>query len=684
MLKKIVMCLLALMIIMSAVPVAFAQQTVDVITNGSGGGGSGTGGGTGTGGGSGASYSAGSIVVISGRVLNNGSPLLNENVSVQVTNPGNMVVFYTDTQTDSKGYYHSMFTLPTGSFTGTYTINVNTDSASGSSTFAVTSTSKAGPALLGWIPANGSTGTPDETIPLDTKQITLVFSNNVNYFYNSSYPDMVIGVNENNEDSVSIYKGDSNTPVAFKVDLISCDAESTGNVSYYDVVSSDQMVAEAKKAIKLNLLESLAADTVYKVVISKDLCSNNGTKMGKDVVVAFKTESQGTGVIIPGGGGTTIPPVPSAIPAADLGNVTNNGSAATLQMDAAKAEAILNDTSVNTLAIDVSQMTTDNNMGKIVQLPAQTVDLAKSLNKPFAIVDGGMTMFIPAEALISGKEMTFSTQLTANPTASNVPEEVKQKAVYTFGATTGGVPIHNFQKEIILSLAVPEGVTNPEKLGVYYLNETSGQWEYVGGRILNGKLVFKTGHFSTFLIAESIKTFTDITKNWARNDIEIMVARHIVKGVSDNSFAPSNSITRAEFAALLVRVLKLSDVSEAAAFKDVKGSEWYAADVEKAAKAGIILGSSGCFRPADKITRQEMAVMIQRAYSYAGGSADTLTELSFTDKSKISTWAVNAVKVVYSIGVIRGRPNGSFGPLDNANRAEAAVMLKILMDKAGI
>lgn len=162
------------------------------------------------------------------------------------------------------------------------------------------------------------------------------------------------------------------------------------------------------------------------------------------------------------------------------------------------------------------------------------------------------------------------------------------------------------------------------------------------------------------------------------------MARHIVNGFDDNVFAPNNSITRAEFAAMLTRVLKLEEDTGESAFQDVSGNEWYAGDVKKAAKAGIIKGWEGKFRPGDKISRQELAVMIHRAYLYAGGKVNVLKEKTFSDKKSIRTWAGEAVKSVYTLGIVKGSPDGSFGPLDNATRVEGVVMLKALMNKTGL
>lgn len=349
-----------------------------------------------------------------------------------------------------------------------------------------------------------------------------------------------------------------------------------------------------------------------------------------------------------------------------------------------KAADLLKDAAQSELVINLSQVTAEPGQSKAVQLPAEVIDLAKAANKPIVIQDSGLKIVIPSEVLIQGQNMTFSTTQVSSQTVASAPGHVENKAVYSFDAWAGETAIHNFTKSITITLPIPAGVTELGKLGVYYLNETTGQWDYVGGRIVDGKLEFNTNHFSKYMVAESWKTFGDLASHWAKSDIEVMVARNVINGTGANTFAPQNNITRAEFAALLSRVLKLSDAADEGTFKDITGSEWYANDVKKAAKAGIIQGSNGNFHPGDPVTRQEMAVMINRAYSYAGGKIGTLTDLAFTDKGSISAWANDAVQSVYTLGIINGYPDGSFGALGHATRAEGTVMLKTFMDKLGL
>lgn len=182
-------------------------------------------------------------------------------------------------------------------------------------------------------------------------------------------------------------------------------------------------------------------------------------------------------------------------------------------------------------------------------------------------------------------------------------------------------------------------------------------------------------------VTPSAVMFKDMENHWAKKDVEEMAARKLVNGVDAENFAPQNPVTRAQFAALLSRALKLTDSAVAASFTDVKEGAWYEKEVNAAAKAGIVMGADQMFRPEDKITRQEMALMIMRAYTFAGGKAVEKKEMTFTDKEMISSWAVEGVQNAYSLGILKGNPAGAFEPMKNATRAESVVVLKGLLDK---
>ena len=160
-----------------------------------------------------------------------------------------------------------------------------------------------------------------------------------------------------------------------------------------------------------------------------------------------------------------------------------------------------------------------------------------------------------------------------------------------------------------------------------------------------------------------------------------MADKGIVSGVSDTTFEPDRSITRAEFAALMARALKLTAANDDAVFTDVSRDAWYKEAVSAAAAAGLIVGYDGQFRPNDTITREEMAVVIMKAYQFLG-KAPLKGKLSqFADKDVISAWAVDYVDGAVSSGLISGMTSDTFAPAENATRAQVASLIKRLLNQ---
>ena len=148
----------------------------------------------------------------------------------------------------------------------------------------------------------------------------------------------------------------------------------------------------------------------------------------------------------------------------------------------------------------------------------------------------------------------------------------------------------------------------------------------------------------------------------------------IVTG-DDNGLRLKDSISRAEFVALLVRALNLETTGNTVEFTDVSDADWYAQYVKIASSNGIAGGADGMFRPNDTITREEMCKMLV----LASGNVAEETQTSFADYNIISDWAKGYVSKAASLGLMNGMDEGKFNPKGNALREQAfAVIYRIL------
>jgi len=163
--------------------------------------------------------------------------------------------------------------------------------------------------------------------------------------------------------------------------------------------------------------------------------------------------------------------------------------------------------------------------------------------------------------------------------------------------------------------------------------------------------------------------------------LSVLAARHVIRGKTSDRFAPNDAVTRAEFAALIARALGLR-ASAAAPFRDVARDAWYADAVSAVHEAGIAAGrSADVFDPHATITREEMAVMIVRAYLHVTGREMPQTDGAayFADRSELHEWSAAYVDAAYSLGLVRGKPDRRFAPGDVSTRAESAQMILNLL-----
>lgn len=168
-------------------------------------------------------------------------------------------------------------------------------------------------------------------------------------------------------------------------------------------------------------------------------------------------------------------------------------------------------------------------------------------------------------------------------------------------------------------------------------------------------------------------SFTDINGHWAEKSINMLADLGYINGFDDNTFRPEEKVTRAQFVKMIADEKGIAPSGGEQIFKDVPADAWYAPYANAAYAAGIVNGDDdGNFNPSSEITRQEMAVMLMRAYSIAPDGAN---ELSFADASSIADWAAEAVAALSSNGIINGFDDNTFRPIGSATRAQAATVL---------
>lgn len=180
--------------------------------------------------------------------------------------------------------------------------------------------------------------------------------------------------------------------------------------------------------------------------------------------------------------------------------------------------------------------------------------------------------------------------------------------------------------------------------------------------------------------AESPKTseanFSDTVNHWAKEPINYVVSKGYFKGVGGNRFAPERSITRADFVTVLGRMAGIDQSKFTKnVFKDVSGG-YYGAHVNWAAENGIVQGvGNGKFAPKRPITREEMAVMMNKFLRVTNKQLAEKESKVFTDGGTIAPWAKESVRTMAKKGIVKGMEDGSFRPKSGFTRAQVAQVL---------
>ena len=259
-----------------------------------------------------------------------------------------------------------------------------------------------------------------------------------------------------------------------------------------------------------------------------------------------------------------------------------------------------------------------------------------------------------------------------------------QKADGSFAHTAGGTGSNQMASEQGLYGIVAAMRTLDGKNSLYRMSDCtirlSGKTAAIG---LPGKHIDVQ---KTSIIAAGT-TFADISSHENRAAIEALADRGIVAGYDANTFGPNDTMTRAQFAAMVVRALGLP-LQKVDVFTDIAPDAWHASFVGSAYTYGITNGKTATsFDPNGTITRQEAAVMVARAATLCGMNTELdvtairNTLAQFGDYVTLGTWAQESIAFCYREDIL-DQSNLDVEPQRPILRCEMAQMLYNLMDSA--
>lgn len=170
--------------------------------------------------------------------------------------------------------------------------------------------------------------------------------------------------------------------------------------------------------------------------------------------------------------------------------------------------------------------------------------------------------------------------------------------------------------------------------------------------------------------------------DWFYNDVKYVYEKGMMAGTAADVFAPNATTTRAMIVTILYRLEGSPAVTGTSAFVDVPAGQWYTDAVNWAAANQIVKGTSATtFAPNDSITREQMAAILYRYAQYKGYDVTKKADLSgYSDNSQVSAYAKDALAWANAAKLINGVTNTTLAPQGNATRAQVSAILHRFCD----
>jgi hypothetical protein len=366
-----------------------------------------------------------------------------------------------------------------------------------------------------------------------------------------------------------------------------------------------------------------------------------------------------------------------------MGDAVSYVTTATVQADSIQTPTPAITTPIYAGAASVSGTSADNasisltvNNGAV-----QTAPAGSSGNWTVTVPTLNTNDAISVTALVAGDTVSQAATATVQADSVQTPTPAITTPIYAGATSVSGTSADSAS----ISLTVNNGAVQTVTAG------SSGNWTVTvpalntNGTISVTALVagdtVSQAATATVQSMSTVPVFSDVpTSYWAYDAINSLSVKDIVSGYPDGTFKPDASITRAEFATMLVKALGLNTAGSTGQFTDVTTGDWCYGSVNTAVYASLTSGiGDHLFSPNDPITREQMAVMVAKALGTNAPAVDRTELNAFSDRSAVSSWAVTGMEDVVKAGILSGMHDGTLAPKAEATRAQAAAMIYKLL-----
>ena len=329
----------------------------------------------------------------------------------------------------------------------------------------------------------------------------------------------------------------------------------------------------------------------------------------------------------------------------------------------------------------------------VITIHQETLDNAVAAEKSIEITTTLAEISFDAGAVATlakaGEDVTITISMIDPSTLSDETQQlVGDHPVFKFSITSGDAVISQFNGNVTVSVPyAPTEDEDPNAIVIFYIN-AQGDPEIVSDCVYDpetGMVTFHTDHFSQYAVGYNKVTFTDIAANaWYAEAVDFIAARNITTGTSIGIYSPDMGLSRAQFLVMVMRAYGIApDENAVTNFADA-GNAYYTGYLAAAKGLGITNGiGNNFFAPNKDITRQEMFTLLYNSlklFDELPTSTSGKTLADFSDASQIASWAIDAMTLFVSTGMINGN-NGMLNPMDTTDRAEMAQVLYNLLIK---
>ncbi|MCD1259440.1 S-layer homology domain-containing protein [Paenibacillus athensensis] len=292
------------------------------------------------------------------------------------------------------------------------------------------------------------------------------------------------------------------------------------------------------------------------------------------------------------------------------------------------------------------------------------------------------------------KPVDETLKVVRNAASQNQLTLVAQPLDFNISGTYAGksVDVSQFNTYVERTIALPDGV-DPQRITTGVVIDPDGTVRHVPTKIIkneDGSYAAKVKSLtnSTYSVVWHPVAFKDVASHWSQAAVNDMGSRLVISGIGNDLFNPDQNITRAEFAAIVVRGLGLKLEAAASPFSDVHAADWYNSAVQTAYAYDLISGfEDGTFRPMDAITREQAMTIISKAMKLAGISseqASTSLLNGYQDADQAAAWAASGIAECLQAGIVSGRSDTELAPKAFVSRAEVAALVQRLLQKSDL